>query len=108
VDQREVNLRSKLRRDHEYGRGAWGGPSHYFNCKRDDFSQASCPNPSFCYNCKKDGHKSMACLAKKGLNLKICGHGKPGRLSIVSMCLKRMRRIVHQKPSLEFSLLKRG
>jgi hypothetical protein len=50
------------------------GPSHCFNCSRDGHFQASCSNPPFCYNSKKDGHRSMAYQAKKGLNLKICGH----------------------------------
>jgi hypothetical protein len=78
LNQREVDLRSKLRRDQEFRKGGGSGPSHYFNCNRDDHFRASCPNPPFCYNCKKDGHKSMACPTKKGVNLKICGHGMPG------------------------------
>jgi hypothetical protein len=31
--------------------------------------------PPFCYNCRKDGHRAMSCLAKKGLNHRICGYG---------------------------------
>jgi hypothetical protein len=78
VDQREMDPRAKLRRDQDFG-GGGGGPSHCFNCNTYGHFQVSCTNPRFCYNCKKDGYRSMACPAKKGLNLKICGHGMPGQ-----------------------------
>jgi hypothetical protein len=55
------------------------GPSHCFNCNRDEHFQASCPNPPFCYNGKKDGHKAMSCPAKKGLNSIICGYEMLGQ-----------------------------
>jgi hypothetical protein len=35
--------------------------------------------PPFCYTCKKDGHRAMACLAKMGLNMRICACGIPGQ-----------------------------
>jgi hypothetical protein len=78
VEIRDFDLRSKLRRDQDFPRGS-GGPNHCFNYSQDGHYQASCPNPPFCYSCKKDGHRAMNCLAKKGMNLKLCGFGMPGQ-----------------------------
>jgi hypothetical protein len=75
-----MDPRAKVHRDQGFGRDGGGGPSHCFNFNRDGHFQASCPNPPFCYNCKKDGHRSMVCPAKKGLNLKICGHFMPNQI----------------------------
>jgi hypothetical protein len=44
-DQRDANLRTKLRKDTEARRMGAGGASHCFNCNRDGHFQASCPNP---------------------------------------------------------------
>jgi hypothetical protein len=77
--ERERDFRNKMRRDQDHGRMGAGGPSHCFNCNRDGHFQTSCTNPPFCYNCKKDGHRAMACPAKKGLNMRICGYGMPGQ-----------------------------
>jgi hypothetical protein len=74
VEQRDFDLRAKLRRDQDFPRGG-----HCFSCNQDGHYQASCPNPSFCYSCKKDGRRAMNCPAKKGLNLKLCGFGMPGQ-----------------------------
>jgi hypothetical protein len=74
VEQRDSDLRTKLRRDQDFPRGG-----HCFNCNWDGHYQASCPNPPFCYSCKKDGHRAMNCPAKKGMNLKLCGFGKPSQ-----------------------------
>jgi hypothetical protein len=92
--------------------GEWGGggsgPSHYFDCNKNGHFQTSCPNPPSCYNYKKDGHRSMARPARKGLNLNICDMVCLGRLFIVSMYLKMMRKAAHLKLFLEFLLLERG
>jgi hypothetical protein len=34
-DQREVDLRPKMRREMDVGRPGHGGPSHCFNCNRN-------------------------------------------------------------------------
>jgi hypothetical protein len=78
VDHREVDPRPKVRREADSGRSGHGGPTHCFNCNRDDYFQVSCTNPLFCYSCKKEGHRAMSCPAKKGLNLKIYRYGMPG------------------------------
>jgi hypothetical protein len=78
-DQREFDLRAKLRKDQNPGRQFGGGASHCFNCNRDRHYQASCTNPPFCNNCRKDGHRALACLAKKGFNLRLCGFGLQGQ-----------------------------
>jgi hypothetical protein len=74
MEQRDFDLRAKLRRDQEFPRG-W----HCFNCNGDGHYQPSCPNPLFCYSCKKDGHRAMNWPAKKGMNMKPCGFGMPGQ-----------------------------
>jgi hypothetical protein len=45
-EQKEVDLRAKLRRDH--GQGRMGSRGHCFNYNKDGHFQASCPNSPFC------------------------------------------------------------
>jgi hypothetical protein len=54
VDQRDVDLRPKVRREVDARRVGTRGLSHCFNCNRDDHSQTSCLNPPPYYSCKKD------------------------------------------------------
>jgi hypothetical protein len=82
IEQKEFDLRSKLRKEQATRRMGGGGSgtnkeSRYFNCSRDGHFQASCTNPQFSYNRKKDGHRAMSCPVNKGLNLRICGFRMP-------------------------------
>jgi hypothetical protein len=66
VDQRDVDLRPKVRREVDARRVGTRGLSHCFNCNRDDHSQTSCLNPPPPTTVARR-------IAKKGLNLRICG-----------------------------------